>query len=506
MKFLYHLLAFSLLLSTAQSSQLLHQYEVKHLEKGTKLYIDLVNLQSVKRETDAKNRLKIETFPNGKSIQYFYMNGNLSAIKIANFGEVRYEYIDNQLVKIHRVNIDGNILYTHEYKKNREFHSHEILIGNLGPVSKSYQPKKGILTVNSPLGTEEYNLNDFGQLTALCNTKLLDTHCHFNELGLLTSKKSGKNSIYFKYDSQNRLIQADTKDCRVLFTYDYFGRKLSKTVERNAKQETEFYLYFGINEIAICDEFGNLKAMRIPGGSFNPYVFKAIAYESPQAIFAPLHDSELNLKALINIKTNERIDYSIESFGGNLQKQNQRFPWLFSGKHYDKDLDLVCIGHRYYDPSRRKWITPDPIGTAQSQDLYQYCFDNPKKFIDPDGKFVFAFPIFYIGSLTLADILLNSTLTAGTTWIGYKVVKSVNTILKKNSKDKKYKKPKPRISDKEGAKGVPSWVKGNKPYVGESGKDFAKRLLDEIFGPGKYLKGPRSDYNQIKKWGDRAFE
>jgi RHS repeat-associated protein len=68
-----------------------------------------------------------------------------------------------------------------------------------------------------------------------------------------------------------------------------------------------------------------------------------------------------------------------------------------------------------------------------------------------------------------------------------------------------YKVPKPGVSGKEGAKDIPSWAKGNRPRVGESGKDFAKRLLDEKYGPGKYDSGPGSEFNKVRKWGDRAF-
>ncbi len=74
------------------------------------------------------------------------------------------------------------------------------------------------------------------------------------------------------------------------------------------------------------------------------------------------------------------------------------------------------------------------------------------------------------------------------------------------AKTPEFKKPKSGISAKEGAKDVPSWSKGNKPFKGESGKDYAKRLLDEKYGSGNYETGPNSEFNKIKKWGDRAFE
>jgi hypothetical protein len=69
-----------------------------------------------------------------------------------------------------------------------------------------------------------------------------------------------------------------------------------------------------------------------------------------------------------------------------------------------------------------------------------------------------------------------------------------------------YKTPKSGVSGKEGAKDVPSWAKGERPKVHESGKDFAKRLLDKKYGEGNYDKGPGSEFNKIQKWGDRAFE
>ena len=69
-----------------------------------------------------------------------------------------------------------------------------------------------------------------------------------------------------------------------------------------------------------------------------------------------------------------------------------------------------------------------------------------------------------------------------------------------------YKKTKAGLSPKEAAKDVPSWAKGKRPLTTENGRQFAERLLDEKYGKGKYPTGPGSEFNKIKKWGDRAFE
>ncbi len=61
-------------------------------------------------------------------------------------------------------------------------------------------------------------------------------------------------------------------------------------------------------------------------------------------------------------------------------------------------------------------------------------------------------------------------------------------------------------SGKEKANDVPSWARGKRPNPGENGNDFARRLCDERYGPGNYNKGPTSDFNRIKKWGDRGFK
>lgn len=54
---------------------------------------------------------------------------------------------------------------------------------------------------------------------------------------------------------------------------------------------------------------------------------------------------------------------------------------------------------------------------------------------------------------------------------------------------------------------APSWAKGNRPLGGESGKDFATRLMNDKYGRGNWenKKGPGREFNQIKKWGDRGF-
>lgn len=64
-------------------------------------------------------------------------------------------------------------------------------------------------------------------------------------------------------------------------------------------------------------------------------------------------------------------------------------------------------------------------------------------------------------------------------------------------------------SAKEKATDVPSWARMDpegRPYVGESGRTFATRLMDKRYGKGNWSgTGPGSDFSLLKKFGDRAF-
>jgi hypothetical protein len=73
----------------------------------------------------------------------------------------------------------------------------------------------------------------------------------------------------------------------------------------------------------------------------------------------------------------------------------------------------------------------------------------------------------------------------------------------------KLKRPKkPKLPKKEAADDCPSWAKQDGgPLHNEQGKDYAQRLMEEKYGSeGWSDTGPGSEFSQIKKWADRAFE
>jgi len=248
----------------------------------------------------------------------------------------------------------------------------------------------------------------------------------------------------------------------------------------------------------------------------NRSISKPISIEINGSAYLPIIDVQGNIIKLISSWGFTKEENNFTSFGENVDKEKISLlnPWKYQGKRFDSEMNLIYFGKRYYDPSIARWISSDPIGFEDSLNLYQYVKNNPFKYLDYNGQFAILIPLFIWGaSLTIAEIgvIVGSGVAIATAaWGGDKIAYGLNNkqtkIDEKEQDQKETKKPKPHISGKEGAKDVPSWAKGNKPYIDESGKDFAKRLLEEQFGEENYDKGPRSDYNKIRKWGDRSFE
>lgn len=119
-----------------------------------------------------------------------------------------------------------------------------------------------------------------------------------------------------------------------------------------------------------------------------------------------------------------------------------------------------------------------------------------------DATGVLIVPGLAVGVASTATMVHGGTVTASAT----KGIGLFFSREKSSSGVAQYKKPISNQSGKSGAKDTPHWTKGEKPYVGESGAQFAKRLCDAKYGAGNYSTKSQTEYAKIKKWGERAFE
>ncbi|MCH9612120.1 MAG: hypothetical protein S4CHLAM102_06030 [Chlamydiia bacterium] len=387
------------------------------------------------QEFDSCGQLIREVFPTGHAVEMTYEEGKITHVQMAHLGAIHYVYKGDKLFQIERLAPDGTVQYTHTYHPHTRTQSTETLIGNVGTTSTQYHPTTGQLTIHTPIEKTQLTFDSNRNLISK-TTPHEQTHYQYHTDGSLITHPPTESDLEPIFDDENRLISATLGETTVTFEYDQLGRRISKTVETPDSSYTEYSLYLGQHEIALVDEAGNLIALQIPGQSLgenaHPMMTRAIAMETKTQVFAPIYDFDFTLRHLIDIDTHEVIDYSTTPFGDNLIEQSKIIPWIFSMKHYDRELNLVSFGARFYNPTTHQFLTPDPLGTLQSSNLYQYCLNNPLKYYDPDGQFFIVIPLV----LSLEAVAEGALILVGA-YYTYKAVEKVDKHLQQMHRKKR---------------------------------------------------------------------
>lgn len=211
--------------------------------------------------------------------------------------------------------------------------------------------------------------------------------------------------------------------------------------------------------------------------------------------------------------------------------------------------DIAYFRNRAYDSRTGRWTQEDPIGLAGGMNLYQFNGNNPATYNDPFGldcpKHDFWCKLYRAGATVLgfigggalgggqggataleacgpaAETCAIATVPAAAVLgsitgalAGYAssdpdpgnfLRSEDNSSGRGSSQPQAFKVPRPGATGRAGSTNIPSWARGQKPYVGESGGSFARRLLNDKYGIGNWKTGPTSEYNILQKYADRHF-
>ncbi len=354
---------------------------------------------------DAQGRCKRFTLPDCSSIEYTYRGMHMSQV-------IRHDH-------------SGATLYTHTYRTfdPNGYVDQEEMISNPGTVvterdlferpgrqtsayltqSIAYGSTHLVKNIQSTLlGQKTYTYDPLNQLSTENETAY-----HFDSLGNPTDcivsdanelmatptttldydpdgnpkQCTTPSATYlYHYDALGRLTEIKTEEKTIRYSYDPLSRLYSKEVTGSP---TTYYLYDQEREIGSFQN-GELCELKILGLGIKGEIGAAVALEFSSEIFAPLHDFNGNIIALVSLQGEIVESYKFTAFGSEESPSVHRNPWRFSSKRTE-DTGLIYFGKRFYDPSLGRWLTPDPSGYTEGINLYIYALNSPLNRLDLFG-------------------------------------------------------------------------------------------------------------------------
>ena len=224
--------------------------------------------------------------------------------------------------------------------------------------------------------------------------------------------RRGSTERVFRHNQAGEMQEALVDATRVArCVYDHKGRLVLKS----GPGGSERYLY-GADDglIAVADGAGapRMIFLRLPTGIVGMIDFRS----DPRGRIVCLHnDAQGNLVFAGSLDGALEGPFASDPHGLPLQPDG-RVPYLYRGRVWHGDLGLYRIGFRWYDPSLRRFLTPDTytgapddarlvnaFGTAQQQRMaraemlakwlpqprlrnrHAYCANDPVNRFDPNG-------------------------------------------------------------------------------------------------------------------------
>ncbi|PIS02674.1 MAG: hypothetical protein COT85_01190 [Chlamydiae bacterium CG10_big_fil_rev_8_21_14_0_10_42_34] len=397
---------------------------------------DLIHETALIRRYNLFGQVVSETNSRGLSSRWDYDSiGRCILFTLPDSSSVAYPTQGAHISAVQRKDPQGTLLYEHSYRKF-DCNGHvaeEDCIFNLGTVQTTHdlmerpnsqtcpQMEHSITYGPSGLVTETYNslfgeklykhdalnqLKEEGDQTYDFDSLGNPTEFEINDLNqisatpecTLTYDDNGNPKertivdglIEYQFDPLGRLIEITTAEKRkVLYFYDPLSRLFAKEIysyTSNAwkKEKKVFYLYDRDREIGTQDEVGHPLELKILGLGIREDIGAAIALEIEGNVYAPLHDFNGNIVAIVSPDGKIAEKYKIDAFGKESSPSHLN-PWRFSSKRCEEGL--VFFGLRFYDPTLGRWLNPDPAGFADGANLYVFVQNNPLNRLDLFGLF-----------------------------------------------------------------------------------------------------------------------
>ena len=229
----------------------------------------------------------------------------------------------------------------------------------------------------------------------------------WNALGKLTEVwQGGALLAAYRYDAHGRRIGKRTQQGNTHYLHE--DRNLVAELDDAGKLRRQ-YLYLAGQPIAIIDTPAGMHSPTDATGFWamlqHDLGMLQEAWFTRSESITYLHNNHLGATELITddraqpvwhaayspygaVRINAPANTNAASHAG---KKPFSFDLRFPGQYADAETGLYYNDHRYYDPQRGRYLTPDPLGLRGGVNSYAYVANNPLKNIDPSGLILFAF-------------------------------------------------------------------------------------------------------------------
>jgi RHS repeat-associated protein len=208
----------------------------------------------------------------------------------------------------------------------------------------------------------------------------------------------------FGYTAENELIAASKSGTLLAYRYDGLGRMDRRQL--NSETATD-YRYDG--QALIAEHAAG------PSAQTRRYVHGA-GVDNPLVQYSRQLDGSYvrtwftsDFKGSIVATTNDAaITQAVYSYGDFGEPTPGGPNFRYTGQWLDPDSELYYYKARWYSPNLGRFLSTDPIGTADDVNLYTYVWNDPVNRVDPSGL--------YADALVTSAFDLEGTQLAGSGW------------------------------------------------------------------------------------------
>jgi RHS repeat-associated protein len=267
-------------------------------------------------------------------------------------------------------------------------------------VNEASLPTRGFKTNPNATG-DQYGYDANGNLMFDKNKYL--TSIEYNYLNLpikvvIDNPTDAVNSgsIEFVYDATGAKLRKTVKysNGSVKETWDYVNgvEYKNQILQRVAHSEgavvrNDFGQYQ--HEYVLRDHLGNTRVTFTDGVNKGEPYWDWSNYSYIQPDNTGYDDGVVTEADIKHINHTYPFGMAMEGNWNNAGSANNN-RYLYNGKQWNDDLGMgwYDYGARFYDPAIARWTAVDPLSEKMRRHSpYNYAFDNPIRFIDPDGAF-----------------------------------------------------------------------------------------------------------------------